>query len=86
MKYEKTADTQLQHGARYQAAFNDAHAVDEAVFFLKKNSKGRWTRQGSSLFFHELDDAFRVRLYHGDGIKTLREAGGYTLPAPKEHT
>lgn len=82
MKYEKIADAKLQHSARYQAAFNDAHAVEEAVFFLKRNAKGPWHRQGSSLFLHTLDDAFHLRLYFSEGIKTLREDASYQAPAP----
>lgn len=79
MKYEKTADTQLQYGSRYQAAFNDAYAAEEAASFLKRNARGAWRKQGSSLFLWNLDDAFHIRLYYNEGLKTLREAGGFVV-------
>lgn len=85
MKYEKTLDTKLQFGARYQAIFNDAHVVEDAIFFLKSKAKGGWKRQGSSLFLYELDDAFRVRLYFNEGLKILKE-GAYSAPAPSDLT
>ena len=86
MKYEKTADTQLQHGARFQATFNDASMLEEAITFLKKKSKGDWRRQGHSLLLFELEDAFHIRLYFGESLRTLKETGTYTMPEPKERT
>lgn len=85
MKYEKTDNSTLQFSSRYQVAFNDAHAVEEATFFLKNRAKGQWNQQGSTIFLRELDDAFYVRLLFGEGIKLLREAGNYS-PAPNDLT
>jgi hypothetical protein len=83
MKYEKTADTQLQYGARFQAVFNDARAVEDVTYFLKNKARGDWRRQGHSLFLYELDDAFYVRLLFGEDLKVLKQTDTYTTPAPK---
>lgn len=86
MKYEKTADAQLQYGARFQAVFNDAHVLEDVTVFLKEKARGDWRRQGHSLFLYELDDAFHIRLLFGEGVKVLKETGAYTMPEPKART
>lgn len=76
MKYEKTTDKSFANGAKYQVIYNDASAAETVEYYLKNKAVGTWKRSGSMFLLHDLTDAFHVRLYFSEGLKSIREAQG----------